>query len=265
MPSMRSDLEDILRTVSRPAIAVSGGVDSTTLAALAAMTLPDVVIMHALSPAVPAEATARVERMAEMRQWNLQLIRAGEFDDPNYLANPVNRCFYCKTNLYGTIRAQTSRPMLSGANLDDLAEYRPGLEAARLHAVRHPYIEAGFTKSDVRRLARDLGLHEICDLPSSPCLSSRVETGIRIEPKTLAFVHSVESFLRTELEPHTVRCRIRAAAVVVELDPLTLAQLSPKAKQAIAQSIVDIPGAPSPSLPIDFQPYRNGSAFVGAH
>jgi uncharacterized protein len=261
---MRSDLEDVLRTVSRPAIAVSGGVDSMTLAALAAVTLEDVIIMHAVSPAVPAEATARVERMAAMRHWNLQLIGAGEFEDPHYRANPVNRCFFCKTNLYRSIRARTDRPMLSGANLDDLMEYRPGLDAARLHHVRHPFIEAGFSKSDVRRLARELGLTEVSDLPASPCLSSRVETGIRIEPATLGFVHAVESFLQEELEPHTVRCRVRAAAVVVELDPLTLAQLSAAAKESIAQRIAGRPGAPSPSLPIDFQPYRNGSAFVGA-
>ncbi len=259
---MRSDLEDVLRTVSRPAIAVSGGVDSMTLAALAAETLADVIVMHAVSPAVPAEATARVERMAGTRHWNLQVIRAGEFDDPHYRANPANRCYYCKTNLYGAMRAHTPRPMLSGANLDDLAEYRPGLDAARLHGVRHPFIEAGFSKSNVRRLARELGLNEVSELPSSPCLSSRVETGIRIEPVTLQFVHGVESFLRAELEPHTVRCRIRAAAVVVELDPLTLARLSTAAKTAIAQRIVDHAGAPS--LPVDFQPYRNGSAFLVA-
>jgi uncharacterized protein len=262
MRSMRSDLEDVLRTVPRPAIAVSGGVDSMTLAALAAVTLDDVIIMHAVSPAVPAEATARVERMADTRHWNLQLIRTGEFEDPQYRTNPVNRCFFCKTNLYGTIRAHTSRPMLSGANLDDLVEYRPGLDAARLHQVRHPFIEAGFSKSEVRNLARELGLSEVSELPSSPCLSSRVETGIRIEPSTLGFVHAVESFLKAELQPHTVRCRIRAAAVVVELDPLTLAKLAPGAKMTLAQQIVGRPGAPS--LPIDFQTYRNGSAFLGA-
>lgn len=246
------------------AIAVSGGVDSMTLAALAALTLQDVIMIHAVSPAVPPEATARVEQIADSRHWNLQLIGAGEFEDPQYRANPVNRCFYCKTNLYGSIRARTDRPMLSGANLDDLREYRPGLDAARLHQVRHPFIEAGFSKSDVRRLARELDLKEVSALPSSPCLSSRVETGIRIEPATLGFVHAVESFLKVELQPHTVRCRVRAAAVVVELDPLTLAHLSASTKQTIAQRIAGRPGAPSPSLPIDFQPYRNGSAFVGA-
>ena len=92
----------------------------------------------------------------------------------NYLANPVDRCFFCKTNLYGCIARLTDAQILSGANLDDLQEYRPGLEAAKCHSVRHPYLEAGIDKRAVRSLARELGLGALSELPAAPCLSSRM-------------------------------------------------------------------------------------------
>ncbi len=261
MISMREQLENVLSNIVRPVIAVSGGVDSVTLAALASRLDADVQLMHATSPAVPAAATQRLQRLALLRGWNLTVVEAGEFDDPNYRANPANRCFYCKTNLYGTIRAHTDRPILSGANLDDLGEYRPGLDAARLHGVRHPYIEAAITKANVRQIARELGLTEVAELPSSPCLSSRVETGIRIEAATLGFIGHVEDLIESEIRPATVRCRIRAAAVVIELDATTLEVLSPDATAKLTRLINEQPDRPA-DLPIRFEPYRNGSAFL---
>jgi uncharacterized protein len=257
---MREALERVLERIPGPAIAVSGGVDSVTLASVASLLMADVAVMHAVSPAVPLEATARVQRLAQQRHWQLSIVQAGEFDDPKYRANPINRCFYCKTNLYGTIRARTQRPILSGANLDDLGEYRPGLDAARLHHVRHPFIEAGIDKRTIREIARQLGLAEVAELPASPCLSSRVETGIRIESATLGFIHEVERLVASAIMPATVRCRVRAAAVVVELDAATLARLSPEDTQRMAALI----GSQSnrPALPLLFEPYRNGSAFL---
>ncbi len=258
---MHERLQQVLSGIVRPVIAVSGGVDSVTLAALAARSLPDVQVMHAASPAVPAEATARVRTLAARHGWDLVVIEAGEFDNAHYRANPVNRCFYCKTSLYGTIRARTSRQILSGANLDDLGEYRPGLDAARDHAVRHPYIEAGIDKRTVRLLARELSLDEVADLPSSPCLSSRVETGVRIEPVTLAFVHRIEQLIAATVSAATVRCRVRAAAVVVELDPAALAALSDTDRSWLVERIAADAGKPD-ALPVRFQAYRNGSAFL---
>ncbi len=260
------DLQGLLQTISRPAIAVSGGVDSMTLAVLASRLLPDIRVLHAASPAVPLEATRRVKHFAEVHGWQLDIIDAGEFDDPDYRANPANRCFYCKSNLYSTIRSRTDRPILSGANLDDLREYRPGLDAARRHGVRHPYVEAGLTKQQVRAVARTLGLHMVAELPASPCLSSRVETGIRIEATTLAFIHEVETLVSRTLSPTAVRCRVRAAAVVIELDPATLARLSPEQRRQLADEI----GARRSGAwqlhregrPIAFAEYRNGSAFL---
>ncbi len=258
---MLNALVSVLREIDSPVIAVSGGVDSVTLAALAAAVLPTVALMHAASAAVPPEATERVRTLAARHGWPLTVIDAGEFADPLYRANPVNRCFHCKANLYGTIRARTGRPILSGANTDDLREYRPGLDAARQHGVRHPYIEAGMDKRGVRRLARELGLDEVAELPASPCLSSRIETGIRIEPQTLGFIHAVERLVSARIRPRTVRCRVRSTAIVIELDGATLGRLHDGEARLLAQQI-DAETHRPPLLPVVFEPYRNGSAFL---
>jgi len=216
MSAARAALSTVLSGLDRTAIAVSGGVDSMTLATVAHQVLGDRSEMfHAVSPAVPAEATHRVEGMAREQGWRLRVFDAGEFTDVNYRANPVNRCFFCKINLYGAIRGQTEAQILSGTNLDDLGEYRPGLDAAREHGVRHPYVETGIDKLGVRALARELGLHEVSDLPAAPCLSSRVETGIPIRTPTLRLIHQAERLVSGLLSPRTVRCRIRASGVVI--------------------------------------------------
>jgi len=258
---MLEALRTVLRSLPSPTVAVSGGVDSVTLAAVAVQTWSDTLLMHAVSPAVPHEATQRLLRLAALRRWQLQIVDAGEFADPRYRENPVNRCFYCKNSLYGTIAARTDRQILSGANLDDLGEYRPGLDAARQHSVRHPYIEARLGKLAVRSIARELGLHEIAELPASPCLSSRVETGIRIEAATLAFIHAVERKIEAELTPHTVRCRVRAGAVVIELDTATLHSLTSADTQRVHAIVLEQPHRPA-TLPVLLEAYRNGSAFL---
>ncbi|MGH8841615.1 MAG: hypothetical protein ACREX1_02915, partial [Advenella sp.] len=101
--------------------------------------------------------------------WKLSIIDANEFSDDRYVSNPVNRCFYCKSNLYSSISNCTKKQIISGTNADDLGEYRPGLQAAKEFSVRHPYVEAGIAKADLRQFASFLGLPEIAALPSSPC------------------------------------------------------------------------------------------------
>lgn len=262
-------LARVIGEIGPLAVAVSGGVDSLTLAAMAHRVLGAgaALMVHAASPAVPAEATTRVRAEAARAGWSLRVVEAGEFADPSYRANPVNRCFYCKTNLYGTIRSVTDRTMVSGANLDDLGEYRPGLDAAREHGVRHPYIEAEFAKAAVRALARDLGLGAVAELPAAPCLSSRVETGIRIEPAVLAFIHEVEGWVGAALGGATapgraVRCRVRAAGLVVELDPASLTALGERDRGDLAARIRRDAPAGLPDASVRFLPYRTGSAFL---
>ncbi|UXN58671.1 adenine nucleotide alpha hydrolase (plasmid) [Phyllobacterium zundukense] len=261
---MRKRLEDILVAIGPLTVAVSGGVDSMTLAAAAHLLTGrnGVNMVHAASPAVPPEATQRARDWAGRENWDLQVVDAGEFADANYRSNPVNRCFFCKGNLYGTIARYSSRQIVSGANVDDLGEYRPGLDAARDHGVRHPYVEAGMYKNEVRQLARELGLGDVAELASSPCLASRVETSIRIEPETLGFIHAVETFLAEKLKPRTVRCRVRSTGVVVELDAASLQLLTVADSALLETSIMSFLPPNLAGKSLAFEPYRNGSAFL---
>lgn len=222
-PAACERLERLLGALPRLAIAVSGGVDSLTLAHVASR-VPglELQVLHAVSPAVPATATERVRRHALSAGWQLREIDAGEYADPRYRANPVDRCFHCKTSLYARIRALTQAPIASGTNLDDLGEYRPGLDAAREHGVRHPFVEAGVDKATVRRIAAHLRLDDIADLPSQPCLASRVETGIAIDARDLAFVATVEEAVAALVGTGDIRCRVTGAGINLELDPALL-------------------------------------------
>lgn len=256
-------LERSLRGMGAIAVAVSGGVDSLTLASFAHRRLPGCVTMfHAVSPAVPPEATGRTRDLAAREGWSLQVIDAGEFSRAEYRANPANRCFFCKTSLYGAIVPVARAQVVSGTNTDDLGEYRPGLEAAREHGVRHPFVEAGISKAGVRALARELGLGGVAELPASPCLSSRIETGIAIDPDMLAAVHAAERLVGEALSPRTVRCRVRAGGVVIELDADTLACTERARRDALAAGVAALFALRGFHHAVSFAAYRNGSAFL---
>ena len=204
---------------ARVAIAVSGGVDSMTLAHIAARDSRTAATMyHAASPAVPVSARERVEAHAARHGWQLVVVDAQELADPRYRANPIDRCYYCKTNLYDRIAGVTSDTIASGTNCDDLSDFRPGLRAAQERDVVHPYVEAGATKRDIYELAQALGLTDVARLPAQPCLASRVETGIAIDPADLAFVDAVEAKLASELgNAAIVRCRVTHRGIVIEV------------------------------------------------
>ena len=223
MPEALAHLQSVLGAFPRLAVAVSGGVDSLTLAHVASRQPSlQLMVLHAVSPAVPAAATERVRRHAREAGWTLSVVDAGEFADPRYRRNPIDRCFYCKTNLYARIRGVTNAPIASGTNVDDLGEYRPGLQAAREHGVRHPFVEAGIGKSAVREIAAHLQLDDIAELPAQPCLASRVETGIAIDARDLAFVARVEHAVAQLVGPGDIRCRVTADGIRLELEPLML-------------------------------------------
>jgi uncharacterized protein len=256
-------LSRIVDQLPEVAVAVSGGVDSLTLATVIhSRHVVRSTMFHAVSPAVPEEATERVRILAKKHDWLLRIIDAGEFADREYRANPVNRCFYCKTNLYGAIAPLTKAQIVSGTNLDDLGEYRPGLQAAKHHAVRHPFVEAGIDKAGVRLLARHLGLGEISELPAAPCLSSRIETGIAIDPSILKLVHQTEKVVAARLHPQTVRCRVRVNGIVIELDKGTLDLLDQLQRDELARHVATLFHDAGFDYHVSFAPYRVGSAFV---
>jgi pyridinium-3,5-biscarboxylic acid mononucleotide sulfurtransferase len=238
-------------------IAVSGGVDSMTLATIAHRAHRQATgMVHAVSPAVPPRATQRVQAYADREGWTLRIIDAGEFSDPRYRANPVDRCYFCKTNLYGRIRALTDRVIASGTNVDDLADFRPGLRAAEETGVVHPYVEAGIDKAAVRALARGLSLTDLAELPAQPCLSSRIETGIAVDADDLAFVDDVERRLAADLPTGaTVRCRVTRAGIAIELGEDSLRHGAPLA--ALAAELCATTGRRF----LGVRPYRTGSAF----
>ncbi|MCH8164895.1 MAG: glycosyltransferase [Planctomycetes bacterium] len=205
-----------------------------------------------------------VRRHASRHGWTLEVIDAGEFADRRYLANPVNRCFFCKANLYRAIAGATDAQILSGANLDDLGDYRPGLAAAADYRVRHPLIEAGIDKAMVRRLAAAAGLSDLRQLPAAPCLSSRLVTGIPVTAERLRLVLEVERLLKARLgAARTVRCRVRENGVEVQLDDAALDRLDAGARRALERRIAGLCDRHGVPPAVNFAGYVRGSAFVG--
>lgn len=264
-------LERTLADIPARIVACSGGIDSLLLAHVAHSASPSAtVIAHTVTPAVPGDGTARVAGHAEREGWALRVVRSGEFDDEAYLSNPVDRCYHCKSNLYdaiATLRTDASLPgsgavILSGANLDDLGEYRPGLAAAAERAVRHPYVDAQITKAEIRAMASHLGLAE-ADLPASPCLASRLYTGTRVTASRLRAVEAGEALVRERAGIAVVRCRVREDVVLVEVPDADRCLIDAELLAGIESTMRSI----EPSITgvaLDGDAYEPGRAFVGA-
>jgi uncharacterized protein len=198
--AQRKALIETLRSYGRAAVAYSGGIDSTVVAQAAYEALGDAAIaVTAVSESLAAGELEEAQEIAQKIGIRHRVIRTEEFADPNYRRNDSDRCYFCKSELYGRLSGMLNElaveVIASGANTDDMGDYRPGLRAASEHGVRHPLQECGLNKADVRALARGWGL-PTWDKPATPCLSSRVAYGEDPTPERVRMIDQAEQWLR---------------------------------------------------------------------
>jgi pyridinium-3,5-biscarboxylic acid mononucleotide sulfurtransferase len=258
----RERLVATLRGYGRVAVAYSGGVDSTVVAQAAHEALGDVAIaVTAVSDSLAAGELEEAQELARRIGIAHRVIRTEEFADPNYLRNQPDRCYFCKSELYGRLSGLLGElgvdVIASGANTDDLGDHRPGMRAAAERGVRHPLQECGLSKAHVRSLARAWGL-PTWDKPASPCLSSRLAPNVQVTTERTHRVEQGELYLRSL---GLCECRVRLhegelARVEVPLselprlaDPLIRAGLVRRLKELGFQFVtLDLEGFRSGSL-----------------
>jgi len=194
-------LAAILRECGSVVIGYSGGVDSVFLAKTALDVLGPGQVLAVTGASASYPEVQREMALECVRRFGIPHLEVGtaELSDPSYLANPSNRCYFCKTELWGRLgevaRERGYAAVLDGSNADDAGDWRPGLQAAKEHAVRSPLLEAGLTKSEIRTLSARLGL-PTWDQPAAPCLSSRLPYGLAVTVERLKQVERAEELLR---------------------------------------------------------------------
>jgi len=259
-------LTAILRSFDGLLVAFSAGVDSTFLLRTAYTILGDrAVALTASSPTAPPgelEAAAAFARSLGCRHI---IVSSNELDNPSFARNPVNRCFFCKDELYRICRAQAQElgidAVADGTNLDDLTDHRPGLQAARQWGIRHPLVEAGLNKDAIRRYSRELGL-PTWDKPSSPCLSSRFPYGTAINLDRLKQVGACEVFLK-QLGFREFRVRYHGDVARIEV---AQAEFDRFFDRAVREAIVrQFKATGFKYVSIDLQGYRSGSMNEAMH
>jgi len=215
-------LRTLFAEMEQALIAYSGGVDSTLVAKIAYDVLGDrAMAVTAASPSLLPEELEDARIQAAVIGIPYQVVQTHEMDNPNYTANPVNRCYFCKSELHDTLKplaTQLGYPyVVDGVNADDLRDYRPGIQAAKERGVRSPLAEVGVTKAEVRQLSQHLGL-SWWDKPAQPCLSSRFPYGEEITVGKLQRVGRAERYLR-RMGMLNLRVRSVGDTARIELPP----------------------------------------------
>ena len=254
-----------LRDAGRVAIGFSGGVDSAYLAVVARRTLgaDNVLAIIGRSASYPAEQWATARGVAQSFGIEVLELDTDELNDPRYAANPSNRCYFCKTELWSKLvpraRARGFNVVADGTNADDLGDYRPGAQAAREYFVASPLAELGFTKAEIRERSRALGI-PTWSQPSSPCLSSRLPYGTSVTPARLGQVEQAERALRGLGISDDLRVRYHDDLARVELSQSALAKWIEPARFAELRKAVRNAGFDRVAL--DLRGFRSGSLNV---
>ncbi len=213
-------LQAIFKEMDRTLIAYSGGVDSALIAKVAQDVLGDrALAITAISPSLLPEELVEAEEQAASMGISHEIVETQEMENPNYTSNPINRCYFCKSELHDTLKPlaiERGYPyVVDGVNADDLRDYRPGIQAAKERGVRSPLAEVGFSKAEVRELSKQLGL-SWWDKPAQPCLSSRFPYGEEITLEKLQRVGRAEIYLR-KLGYRNLRVRSEGETARIEL------------------------------------------------
>jgi pyridinium-3,5-biscarboxylic acid mononucleotide sulfurtransferase len=188
-------------------VALSGGVDSAVVACAAEYAQVAVIAVTGVGPATSQQEKNDAQQLASSLALNHHWLQTDESQSSDYRRNDLRRCFYCKSHLFSAIEQQfPEATILTGTNLDDLSDYRPGLEAAKAARVRSPLAELQISKAQVRQLANLWSLH-VADKPASPCLASRIAYGVEVTPERLAMIEAAELYLKEQL--HIRDCRVR--------------------------------------------------------